>query len=306
MFRRPSLAALIGAFTVLTLVGAILAPVAAASSRPAIVVGTDVNGTAATVTVDMNRATHQITSCDYVLDHAPAVSCGAGTDVDKKASRYILALTDQAEGWHSLTVSIVLTDGGGATKSATFKITDTDIDKDGIPNATDNCPTIANADQANTYGSAKGDACEDTDHDGTLDVNEANICVSVNGDAILGPVGTATCESSKSTGASTNTAVADGDAADATAGSGNGNTATAVGDGASALTDNGSHNTAAATGVNASAHAGFGGGNTATATGNGAFAAAIGNNNTATATGNGASAFAQAAGGCTAVNSTCP
>jgi hypothetical protein len=215
-------------------------------------------------------------------------------------------LTDQAEGWHSLTVAIVLTDGGGASKSTTFKITNTDIDGDGVPNATDNCPTIANADQANTYGSAKGDACEDTDHDGTLDVNEANICVSVNGDAILGPVGTATCETSMSTGASPNTAVADGDAADATAGSGNGNAATAVGDGASAQTGGGNHNTATAIGVDAGALASFGDHNTATATGNGAFAAAIGSNNSATASGDGASAFAQAAGGCTAVNSSCP
>jgi hypothetical protein len=286
---RRALGALIGAFTVLTLATASLAPIAAASSRPAITLWTSVSGTGATLTVDMNRATHQIASCVYVLDGAAAVSCGAATDVGWRASRYTIGLTDQAEGSHKVTVSIVLTDGGTASKYATFKITDNDIDQDGVPNATDNCPTIANANQANHYGSAKGDACEDTDGDGTLDVNETNICVSVDGAAILGPVGTAKCESSKSTGTTQNTAVANGDGADASAGSGNGNTATAVGDGASAQTDNnGNHNTASAIGDDASAHAGFG------------------DNNTATATGVGASAFAQAAAGCTAVNTSCP
>jgi hypothetical protein len=304
---RRAFGALIGAVTLLTLVAASLAPVAAASSRPAITLGTSVNGTDATVTVDVNRASRRIVSCDYVIDGAAAASCGSSTHVPRRASRYTISLTGQAAGSHTVSVQIVLTGHRTISKSATFKITADDIDKDGVPNATDNCPTIANPNQANRYGSAKGDACEDTDGDGTLDVNEANICVSVDGAAILGPIGTATCESSKSTGATQNTAVANGDWADASAGSGDGNVATAVGDGASAMTDdNGNHNTAVATGDSAGAHAGFGNNNTATATGSGAFAAAIGNNNTATATGNSATAFAQAATGCTAVNSICP
>ena len=35
-----------------------------------------------------------------------------------------------------------------------------DSDGDGVPDATDNCPTVANPDQENNYGTAKGDACE--------------------------------------------------------------------------------------------------------------------------------------------------
>ena len=35
-----------------------------------------------------------------------------------------------------------------------------DRDGDGIPDAVDNCPTVANPDQENNYGTAKGDACE--------------------------------------------------------------------------------------------------------------------------------------------------
>jgi hypothetical protein len=35
-----------------------------------------------------------------------------------------------------------------------------DADGDGVPDATDNCPRVANPDQSNHYGDARGDACE--------------------------------------------------------------------------------------------------------------------------------------------------
>ena len=44
-----------------------------------------------------------------------------------------------------------------------------DTDNDGVPDASDNCPTVANADQANNYGTELGDACEDSDGDGVGD-----------------------------------------------------------------------------------------------------------------------------------------
>jgi len=51
-----------------------------------------------------------------------------------------------------------------------------DTDADGIPDATDNCPTVANANQRNHDGDAKGDACDACPHlasaidpDGDLD-----------------------------------------------------------------------------------------------------------------------------------------
>ena len=48
-----------------------------------------------------------------------------------------------------------------------------DSDGDGILNVNDNCPTVANADQANNDGDAQGDACDtDDDNDGILDVND--------------------------------------------------------------------------------------------------------------------------------------
>ena len=49
-----------------------------------------------------------------------------------------------------------------------------DGDSDGVADDSDNCPTVANADQANFDGDAEGDACDaDDDNDGVDDVNDA-------------------------------------------------------------------------------------------------------------------------------------
>lgn len=112
-----------------------------------------------------------------------------------------------------------------------------DSDDDGVADAADNCPTIGNPDQADRYGSEAGDACEDTDQDGVLDVDEENICVSVNGASILAK-GTATCESSDGGAETPNRAVANGDQARARAGDdrgGSANDVVAIGDNASAV-----------------------------------------------------------------------
>ncbi len=51
---------------------------------------------------------------------------------------------------------------------------ETDTDRDGIADKTDNCPTVANADQRNTDGDSQGDVCdEDDDNDGLTDAGEA-------------------------------------------------------------------------------------------------------------------------------------
>jgi hypothetical protein len=48
-----------------------------------------------------------------------------------------------------------------------------DQDNDGVPDATDNCPTVANPGQENNDGDAQGDACDpDDDNDGVLDTND--------------------------------------------------------------------------------------------------------------------------------------
>lgn len=48
-----------------------------------------------------------------------------------------------------------------------------DGDEDGIANKSDNCPTVANADQKNTDGDSQGDACDsDDDNDGINDASD--------------------------------------------------------------------------------------------------------------------------------------
>ncbi len=47
-----------------------------------------------------------------------------------------------------------------------------DDDGDGILNGADNCPDVANTDQADADGNGIGDVCQDTDNDGILDIND--------------------------------------------------------------------------------------------------------------------------------------
>jgi hypothetical protein len=151
-----------------------------------------------------------------------------------------------------------------------------DSDNDGIPDAVDNCPTVANADQLDQYGSAFGDACEDTVGDGTLDVDEPNLCVHISGAVIL-ENGSAYCSTTDGGIATPNIAIANGDDARATAGEDpgdSGNEATAVGYIAVARAGNGSRNSAVAKGDDTFVFARLGNDNTAEARGYDGYAAA--------------------------------
>ena len=54
------------------------------------------------------------------------------------------------------------------------RVASTDDDTDGVPNASDNCPTVANADQADFDNDGLGDACDpDDDNDGVDDADDA-------------------------------------------------------------------------------------------------------------------------------------
>lgn len=87
-------------------------------------------------------------------------------------------------------------DAPGSADASTDSPADADDDGDGVTNATDNCPAIANRDQANEDGDLQGDLCDpcpplgtpnmldaDTDNDGVGDLCDPNPTTA--GDAIL-------------------------------------------------------------------------------------------------------------------------
>jgi hypothetical protein len=75
-----------------------------------------------------------------------------------------LPANDEVSGGEFIQVSVI--DPGA----------DPDPDRDKIPNAIDNCPAIANADQRDTDGDGAGDACDDDiDDDGLTNAEEAAV-----------------------------------------------------------------------------------------------------------------------------------
>jgi hypothetical protein len=77
-----------------------------------------------------------------------------------------------AEGTHQLRVEWEDEGEVLATKSLTV-IVGSDLDGDGVIDAADNCPDLANADQSNIDADGKGDACDpDMDGDGHANAKE--------------------------------------------------------------------------------------------------------------------------------------
>ncbi|MBK8973698.1 MAG: thrombospondin type 3 repeat-containing protein [Hahellaceae bacterium] len=70
---------------------------------------------------------------------------------------------------HSALLSLLVLAG---SVWAAAEVPGTDDDEDGVSNTLDNCRDVANADQADFNANAKGDACEDSDADGILDLIE--------------------------------------------------------------------------------------------------------------------------------------
>ncbi|MFN3202408.1 MAG: thrombospondin type 3 repeat-containing protein [Bradymonadia bacterium] len=119
-------------------------------------------------------------------DAADAVSCAfdgqapAGASIDAETCVVTWTPTyDQAAGGPTA-FQILASDGDGGEAPGTVscQAVHADEDDDGVPDADDNCPAVANADQADNEGDGQGDACDaDDDNDGAEDV--ADNCPAV-------------------------------------------------------------------------------------------------------------------------------
>lgn len=78
-------------------------------------------------------------------------------------------------GYTTLTLDRTITKGKDLVVDLPMEpsLVDTDIDDDGVPDTTDNCPAKANKDQADKDGDKKGDLCDgDDDGDGVMDEDD--------------------------------------------------------------------------------------------------------------------------------------
>ena len=113
------------------------------------------------------------------------VSANSGVTAIAGGGLHTIALKDGAVlawGWNNYgqcTIpdsanSGVTAIAGGGLHTIALKVTDpNDTDGDGIPNATDNCPSVKNPTQADCDGNGVGDACElDCNHNGLADICE--------------------------------------------------------------------------------------------------------------------------------------
>ena len=122
--RRPRHRALAVALATL-LVPLVVGSAAAAppGNRPAVTVTAGTPSVASlSVTAVVNRGTSDLASCSYVIDAGTAVSCGAPAATAKKSSRYTITLANQTAGDHTITVTVLLKDGGRASGSDDFTI----------------------------------------------------------------------------------------------------------------------------------------------------------------------------------------
>jgi hypothetical protein len=118
------------------------------------------NGSSATVSINISPAGATATPSSRVF-----TQCNTSGSEGSPNNTQSVTFTSSAAGDYSVTVSVTDTAGSYNSAPAAFTLhvqppAATDGDDDGVPDSDDNCPSVANADQADADEDGLGDACD--------------------------------------------------------------------------------------------------------------------------------------------------